>query len=464
MHVKHKKYVKTVTNNAGWPQHMNKVLNNYLLTPYNAQASTRDKIIRGLEIAQLASLMTLAAGLPYADITASRDIAVILGLLSWIAHSVLKKEFRWKKTPLDLPIALLLAVGLASVFTAVDTKYSLSEIRGEMLKSIILFYMAVNLVRTENRARAVFYSLIAGVILMDVYGILHFTINGGSWDDYRILREKSLHRGPMELATYLVQTLPYLLVGLIWYRKSSRRFILVFFILIHIALVYTSFSRIACLVVGFEIACFFWIAGLRWPWFVIAFVIVFVAVGFIMPRSIFLTEGRTSIEGEEAVRIGGIGILGLKGTRLDLWKKGIRRIKEHPFEGLGLGRESFKKKYPEINTGNPMLWHGHNIFLNMALQMGIQGLAVFLFILYRIFRHTWPGLKFARYKIEDISHLTVGAAWLMTAGFIARNMTDDLYNNDAAYLFWLLAGLAFSVKLFILDASKDNETIEKTES
>jgi O-antigen ligase len=89
----------------------------------------------------------------------------------------------------------------------------------------------------------------------------------------------------------------------------------------------------------------------------------------------------------------------------------------------------------------PLLWHAHNTFLNIFFQTGLQGLAVFLWlvisILYFIFQRSkeglasWPGML-------------AMAALIMVLGFFVRNGFDDFYVDDNALMFWYLIGGALA--------------------
>lgn len=74
------------------------------------------------------------------------------------------------------------------------------------------------------------------------------------------------------------------------------------------------------------------------------------------------------------------------GYRLDFYKNSIILISRHPIFGTGTG--SFKSQYRELaieertfSSANP-----HNEYMNIAVQLGLVGLALFLYLLYTQWR------------------------------------------------------------------------------
>lgn len=131
---------------------------------------------------------------------------------------------------------------------------------------------------------------------------------------------------------------------------------------------------------------------------------------------------------------------GTAGDLVAVWKYSATEIAKHPFTGVGLGRHSFSKAYPEFRaTHQPLLWHAHNMFMDLTVQLGLQGLAAILWIMIALVAALWPRSPPVR---GDAISLFSGAAAVMVVGFCVRNLTDDFFVKDSALFFWLLSGLA----------------------
>jgi putative inorganic carbon (HCO3(-)) transporter len=131
-------------------------------------------------------------------------------------------------------------------------------------------------------------------------------------------------------------------------------------------------------------------------------------------------------------------------------------IKEHPF---GVGWYGYQFVFPDYNFGyvdpEVIMYHSHNILTNVAAELGLIGLALFLYIM-------WQLLKMAR----EIRHRRT-ADWVrgMACGYIASlvgifvaGMTDyTLFNIQLGIFFWL-----FNAMLIALDSlTQDAEPIDE---
>jgi O-antigen ligase len=143
---------------------------------------------------------------------------------------------------------------------------------------------------------------------------------------------------------------------------------------------------------------------------------------------------------------------GTAGDLMALWRHSLREIAKHPFTGIGLGRHSFSLAYPEFRaTHQPLLWHAHNMFLDIGLQLGLQGLLALLAIMTVLVTTLWP--RAALTSGDDVRIFGAAVA-VMVVGFCVRNLADDFFVKDSALLFWLLAGLALGAGCWRKESAK----------
>lgn len=116
-------------------------------------------------------------------------------------------------------------------------------------------------------------------------------------------------------------------------------------------------------------------------------------------------------------------------------------IEEYP---LGVGWYGYRFVYPTYNfylaDTSVIMYHCHNIFLNVLAELGWHGLLVFLIIWFGIF---FPaGLKLA-YHGRSWWLKAMGQGYVLaTIGIIVGGFTDHVYfNTQMGLLFWLLGGL-----------------------
>jgi O-antigen ligase len=123
-------------------------------------------------------------------------------------------------------------------------------------------------------------------------------------------------------------------------------------------------------------------------------------------------------------------------VRLQVWATGWEMFRLHPLTGIGLGQ--FRDQY--LTYASRLfapLWeaailHAHNLFLHFAINLGLIGLAGFI----------WLGLRF--YQIlrsrEDWPAIILAAS---LASILVHGLVDTPYwKNDLSALFWIMMALA----------------------
>ncbi len=122
-----------------------------------------------------------------------------------------------------------------------------------------------------------------------------------------------------------------------------------------------------------------------------------------------------------------IGVNNSLGLRLAFAAESFQEIKLHPLLGTGLG--SFKTVYDQKYNPDPrqvQINDPHNAYTYVAFELGLIGLALYLYCLYRLFPHT---------------HHANGIWW----AFMVMGLVDSgLVLNAVALSFIVLAALSFT--------------------
>lgn len=82
-------------------------------------------------------------------------------------------------------------------------------------------------------------------------------------------------------------------------------------------------------------------------------------------------------------------IYSLFSSRLDIYDKGIKVIKDHPFLGLGMGAFKHEMEHQDGKKQHVM----HNVFLNLWTGGGIIPVLIFLFVCIKAMRSLWQCYK-----------------------------------------------------------------------
>jgi len=127
--------------------------------------------------------------------------------------------------------------------------------------------------------------------------------------------------------------------------------------------------------------------------------------------------------------------------RIALWESTIAMIMDKPLLGIGWG--AYWLVYPEydffLNNTNVKIFHAHNMYLNIAAEIGIPGLITFLSIMYG---HVRLALSVLRGSFESWSSGLMLGIIAAIGGIIINGLTDYvMFNIQLSMLYWLLNGL-----------------------
>ncbi len=382
------------------------------------------------------SLNLFLFSLPLAHITAVREIILGMGTFFWVLLMILNRRILWPRTPLDWPLFGWLVCVLISLLWAVNPAYSFKKIQGEVLKGVVVFYLLAYATQESDHRKQLLFSLTLGNLFMIFYALWDFWQAGGSFGDFSVIRARSLSQSYPEFGTYLITVLPFFLVSFSSPLMKSFRWFLGVLIGLNLFCIYITFGRAMWLAAAVELLLVGWMVNKKK--FILFFLAGLLVFALIIPKTVWFHGERINpSEGISSQEIGGTG-----GDLIEIWKLAFHFFSERPFQGIGYGRNSFSEAFPNFRASHqPLLWHAHNTFLNIAFQTGIQGLLAFLWLIGVILVHTYRRGKTGPGTWSGLWNLSV---WIMVIGFFIRNCFDDIYVDDSLLLFWFLVGSALN--------------------
>jgi len=136
--------------------------------------------------------------------------------------------------------------------------------------------------------------------------------------------------------------------------------------------------------------------------------------------------------------------------RLEIWRDSAVSFSRHPLTGIGIG--NFPLALSEKVTNARIGASAHNIYLDIAVEMGIFGLLLFLLMLFGICRQLF---RLSQKLADGNMRLLAGAflvsfVWTLTYGFF-----DVVILNDKVLMFMVIL-------LALLYRSETIESEEKT--
>jgi len=315
--------------------------------------------------------------------------------------------------------------GLATL-TSVTFRGSLPV--GLMTIAFLLFYhVLVSGIETKRQVRTLLGVLALAGALVSAYGIFQFLFPGfggaAAWLDdemFDFRRVYSTLANPNVLGTYFLLVIPLTFAGMLISKTNIGR--LYFFGtagLMCLCLVLT-YSRGAYLGILFAAAVFLVLLDRR---FIVPGILAVIVVFLAMPEAILH-------------RIFSVGDLGDTSTsfRVFIWMGTLSMLRDYWFSGVGPGEAAWAQVYPAYAFHTIVSPHSHNLFLQIMVDAGAPGLAIFLGVLYQYFKASFAAL---RRKVQGAQRILVIAGIASIVGFLVQAMTDyTFYNYRVMLFFW----------------------------
>lgn len=368
-------------------------------------------------------------------------LAVGTAILFWVARLILP-GCRPHRTPADLAVILLLLTIPITCWVTINPELTLIQVE-RLASGIALMYVIVNWARTTRHLLWLF----GGAILVGAIVALTAPVSVDwdttkfpflpyfLYDSFKNLLPDRVHPNVMGGFLILFGVFPASGLLFTWRRVKFTGSILLLAAggIITFILLLTQ-SRGAW--IAFSISLLFLIT-LRWRWgWVIAAVTsiggYFAFLGF---------RNLTQVQ----IAIG--SILRSFDGRLDIWDRALFMIRDFPVTGVGMGNfgEIVGEFYPLAGTGEALsISHAHNLFLQIAVDLGLPGLIAWLAI--------FSTVIFAAWKIYQTPDLT-GFLQAYGAGLICSQValfTHGLLDSviwgmiRPAPLIWGLWGMALA--------------------
>jgi len=125
----------------------------------------------------------------------------------------------------------------------------------------------------------------------------------------------------------------------------------------------------------------------------------------------------------------------VQNNRLEYWRRSLRIIKDYPVFGCGLNTYALVAGRYNVGLGG----YPHNSYLQMAAEIGLIGVLVFLWMLFVLFRDSIRALR--QVKIQTNKILIFGFLTGLL-GFLIHSFFDtNLYSVQLGSLFWVIMGV-----------------------
>lgn len=387
-------------------------------------------------------LYLVAAGMPTYVIrwrvgpapTTLLELLILATVGAYVLTLLQNRTHRLRRTPIDIPIALLLVAGLISIAVAYSHVSAAGIYRAYFLEAIAVFYVAVDVLERPREIGGLLVAAGAASIVFGVGQIVTFAVAIAHHDVQLGLPPSFIYTSSNSVALFLEPPLVFAAAFALY--PTSRR---------------ARYFALACLAILVPAAALTLSRGLYAALAVLIVVAVFTARD---PRQkLVITAAACAI----AVALLLLPIVQLRLTttgisflqRLVIYDQALTVLSHRPLTGAGL--ESYVQATAPLRS--PKQWpslYPHNIWLTFWSETGLLGLvsfaALYFTLLVRGWRALWRSAGFSRTLLYG------GVGTLIV--YLVHGMIDTPYwKNDLAVEFWLVAALVVVVLGWVARAS-----------
>ena len=335
----------------------------------------------------------------------------------------------WVRSPIDLPLGLLVVWILLTLPFSIDPIYSFSEWR-KVAGRILVFYWAMLVFQHQPRSELcwqVTQIVVLGAFVLSVLGIVEFIQKGGTLLE-RGQRALVFSGHSHWLATYLVMAGPFVVFLYIRTKGNWHKLFYGFVAFMLLIAEFLTYSRGGWLALASQGIGFGVLSGK------IRNFVFFVLLGLGVLCGLFLVS--------QAGYLGGIFDKESVTDRFGCWSLGIQELSAHPFVGVGFGNDIFAKLYPGNPPGDCTGGHLHSSVLMFGMGSGAPALVLLVWVFFEIIRSLSRDTEIGIGK--EVGRLKLAVA-LMALGYLVSMSFNYLFTGSLAYLFWILMAVGFSV-------------------
>lgn len=385
----------------------------------------------GLYLAVVAFSLDSLGKLPLTDkfpITLYQITIAVTLLAAVRDHRDGTRRLQWKATRLDLPILLFVSLAVLVAGLAPNLRLSFVTL-ASLVSSVVLFYLILQMIDTPEEARRLLLWLLAVATVLAVLAVMErvtgVSIAGNVTKSYAAgIRIRGSFKDPNIFGMLLMTALASAFALVLGEKGKTRNRILGAMALVFVALVLT-FSRGAWLAMAAAAA----FIALAYPGnrmkrilplaaaFVAAAVLVvnLTPSDFVENKILRLTKDTSTI------------------ARVYMLETGAKMVRANP---IGAGLAAFPDAYGAYRYGSvkPELVQSHTAYLTIAVEMGVAGLGLFLFLIVRFFSTTLPDLRRGAADASARIRLAAGAAVLgilVQAWFYSVELSKQLWFSMA---------------------------------
>lgn len=379
-------------------------------------------------------LMMYIAVLPFKQllVVERNGFILLLGLL--LGWCVINRRSFYSRTPYDMLLLAFVAwVGLTIPFSLAPA-YSVKEY-GKLLQHMVVFYAVIYFFKGLFHRHLLLGLVGTMAIVVAIYGLSQFNLENPQ-------AVASFLPAEVWLTTFLVMVIPFGLAVALGGGPPEMRIVGALAVgLMTVCLIVTQ-SRAGLVAFVAELWAIAWFIRSVSAKIVATFATVCVIAALVM----VFTADTIPIPGVDLtssipVKKDISSVL----HRFDIWGFTLSEIAKHWFVGIGYGSHSYLLLYGQdqevVMPGHHAVTHSgaHNIFLYLALHVGVPGMLLFGWIVGRVVLRTSEEYRQAH---DWFSKSVLVGSVVSVIGVMFRLQFDQMLVGSLAVLFWALLAMA----------------------
>jgi O-antigen ligase len=350
------------------------------------------------------------------------EVVILATAAAYVLSLYQSHTYRLQRTPIDIPIALLLVAGLVSIAVAYSHTSAAGIYRAYFLEAVAVFYIAVDVLQRPRDVRGLLIAAGAGSVLFGIGQIITFALAVIHHSVQLGLPPSFIYTSSNSVALFLEPPLVFA-AAFALYPSSPRE----------------RYYALACLAVLGPAAAFTLSRGLYAAVAVLVVVAVFTARD--ARQKLVITAAACAV----AVALLLLPIVQLRLTttgisllqRLVIYDQAWTVLSQRPITGAGLA--SYVQATAPLRS--PKQWpslYPHNVWLTFWSETGLLGMISFAGLYLVLLGRGWRALGNASGRTRTLLYGGVGTLIV----YLVHGMVDTPYwKNDLAVEFWLVAAL-----------------------
>ncbi len=351
----------------------------------------------------------------------------VVAYVTWVWRNGAGWTFMSREVRLML---ILIGIALISIPFSLWPGGSLQYLIDQYSKSIIIFFLVANVLTSFRRYRIFVWAVSLFAAFNALQGTKHY-LAGEVWKYGRVLGGASSIAGnPNDLALVLNLSIPFLIYFYETARSVTQRLLVVILLGIDLGGIITSFSRGGFVTLVALVLWMAWVVGKRRG----SGAFVKTCVVVLIMAVVLVLSGPTGY-GERIASIGDMSKdeTGSSNARWTLMVGTAQGMLLHP---LGVGLHMNNVLLHDTGYG----WEGvHNVYLELGTEIGIPGLAVLLWLLYRLIA-SMRDIRVGYEQVPELSGLAQAAGGAMVA-FVTAGMFHPVAFH---FYLYIVAGLVIA--------------------